>query len=103
MKRFKPATVILLSFALQLSVLFWADSGFVRLSDITLSYMEKSMAEDGTPPRQMQDVTAALRGFRFDVSHYVRTLGLMLILLNAATLTLLFAGRGKNARPDDEA
>ena len=103
MKRIKPATIILLSFVLQFTVLFWSESGFVKLSDISLSYMEKRLEEDGMPTGQRQDVSAAFREIRFDITHYVNTLGLQLILLNAATLMALFVVRGKNARPDDEA
>jgi hypothetical protein len=103
MKRIKPATVILLSFVLQFIALFWSESGFVRMSDISLPSVEKRLEEDGMPAGQRQDVSAALREIRFAVTNYANTLGLQLIMLNAMTLFVLFVVRARNVRPGDEA
>ena len=101
MRKNKPG-IILLSFVLQLIVLFWSDSSFYRLVDMDISYMEQRMAEDGMAPNQMQHASSVIRHSRFDISHYARNLSLQLIFLNAATLFILFADGGKAPRLNDE-
>ena len=103
MKRFKPATIILLSLALQMVVLFWAGSRFVSLVDNDVAFMEQRMAEEGVAQRERQYVSTAMRHMKFDIYHYVQTLGLQLIIVNTATLALLFRSAGKSRRFDDKA
>ena len=92
-----------MSIALQFVSLFWSDSRFLSLTDKDVAYIQQSMAEDGAPPNQQRHMSAALRGIRFSVSHYVRTVGLQLIMLNAVTLAILFAGERTGFRPRDKA
>jgi hypothetical protein len=75
---------------IQYASLFWFDFRFGSI-EADLSFGQE-MAENGVPSDQRYYMMTALRRMESNVSEYVRSLGLWLITLNAATLALLFAG-----------